>query len=730
MTSTLVDAPVATAATGEAVTRRAIALERTLQPRSIAILGASAEPSSVAGNVLANLKQHGFQGELHLISRSRDEIQGHACIKSLEELPHGVDVVVFCIPEAGVYDAVRLCAERGVGGVVIFASGYAETGEEGRTRQEAIAQLAQDAGMVLIGPNCMGYTSYTSGVPVTFEPMVPQYRLEGRAGASVVAQSGAMAANLRDSMLARWVPIAHVASTGNEAVVAVEDYVAYYIDDPHTAVIGVYAEQIRHPQLFLQLAARAREKGKPIVLLMPGRSERAREAAASHTGALASDYASAAALLRGEAVVLVETQDELYDVLAVLVNHPQPVAGGVSVVTGSGAIKSLSIDFADSIGLELPHFAPETVRKLTELLPDYAVAENPLDYTTVIMKKPTIVIDIMDVVAEDPNVGSMVLPMITGPEKGQQAKAKNMVPALANRSKPAVLVALGDTWPISESVVAVAQESGIAVFRSLERALRALHWVGRYAADLQRAKRRAQQAQAALALPGTIPPNGMFAEWQGKQWLQAAGLSTPKGKLARTVDEALAIAEEIGYPVVIKAQASELPHKSDVGGVMVGLADKDALSAGWQTLQGNLKQHRPDLTLDGVLVEAMGNRGLELVVGARRDPQWGPIVLVGLGGIWIEALKDVRLMPPDLAVEDIVAELNQLKAAPVLHGLRGAAGVDLQAVAKVVATLGAQMLAQESIAEVDINPLVAYPDGVVALDALLVCEPAAQGEQA
>ena len=215
----------------------------------------------------------------------------------------------------------------------------------------------------------------------------------------------------------------------------------------------------------------------------------------------------------------------------------------------------------------------------------------------------------------------------------------------------------------------------------------------------------------------------MLAEYQGKAWLSAAGLTVPKGALARSVDDALAVAADIGYPVVIKAQASELPHKSDVGGVIVGLADAAALREGWQRLQTNVASHRPDLQLDGVLVEAMGPRGLELVVGAKRDADWGPVVLVGLGGVWIEALKDVRLIPADMAESDIVDELGRLKAASLLKGIRGAAAVDVQAVARVVALVGEQMRANPQITEIDINPLVAYPDRVLALDALVVCKP-------
>jgi succinyl-CoA synthetase beta subunit len=217
----------------------------------------------------------------------------------------------------------------------------------------------------------------------------------------------------------------------------------------------------------------------------------------------------------------------------------------------------------------------------------------------------------------------------------------------------------------------------------------------------------------------------VFAEYQGKAWLAAAGLAVPEGALAASADEASAIAARIGYPVVIKAQASELPHKSDVGGVIVGLADEAALRAGWDRLQKNIATHRPGLVLDGVLVEAMGPRGLELVVGARRDAGWGPVVLVGLGGVWIEALKDVRLIPADLAEADVVQELGRLKAASLLRGIRGAEAVDVAAIARAVKLIGEQMRANPAITEIDVNPLVAYPDRVLALDALVVCTPQA-----
>ncbi len=692
-------------------------LDRLLRPRSIAIVGASADPRSFGGFVQGNLDAGGYDGALHLVSRSSDEIRGRPCVRSVADLPEGIDVAVLAIPEAGVCDAVRELAARRCHAAVLFASGYAETGDEGRARQDTLVAAAGD--MALVGPNCMGYTNFEAGVALTFELIQP-YPAKGRPGIAIVAQSGFMAATMRDAFIGRGMPITSQFSTGNEAGIGVEDVVAQHLSDAQTRVIAVYAEQLRRPALFLQLARQARAAGKPIVLLMPGRSERARQAAASHTGALAGDHAVACTALAREAVVVVDTLDELFDTCAILLRVPRPPSGGVAFVTGSGAMKNIALDFADAIGLELPALSASTTQWLTDHLPGYAVAENPLDYTTIGVRQPGLIGEIVHTMAADPQVASVVLAIPVGPVMAQRDKAQHIVPALASVDKPVVLVLTGDHGPVEPFFIDAIRDSGVPLFRSVDRALRALRRVTAYARQLERAARAGAAQAAAVALPGPVPANRIHAEYQGKAWLAAAGIPVPAGALATHADEAVAVARRIGWPVVIKAQASALPHKSDVGGVIVGLADEAALRAAWQQMIANVSHHRPELVLDGVLVEAMGARGLELVVGATRDADWGPAVLVGLGGVWIEALKDVRLLPADLAEEDIVTELQQLKAAPLLNGIRGAAGVDLRAIARVVATVGAQMLAQPDIAEVDINPLVAYPDRVLALDALLV----------
>jgi acetate---CoA ligase (ADP-forming) len=339
-------------------------VQHIIRPRSIVIVGASADPRSFGGFVQGNLERFAYSGVLHLVSRSSDEINGRPCVKTVDELPEGIDLAVLAIPESGVLDTVKALAARRCKAAVLFASGYAEAGEEGQRKQAELARVAQASGILLVGPNCMGFTNLAAGIPVTFEPLAPRAP-ETRPGVGVVAQSGFMAANLRDAYLGRGVPVTTVFSTGNEVSVCVEDVLAALIADPQTRVITVYVEQIRRPTVFLQLAAQARAAGKPLVLLMPGRSARAREAAQSHTGAhWPVTTPPPPRCCSARPWWWSHSLDELLDTTAVLLRYPQPPAGGTAFMTGSGAMKNIALDFADDLGLDLPELSAATVEQL------------------------------------------------------------------------------------------------------------------------------------------------------------------------------------------------------------------------------------------------------------------------------------------------------------------------------------------------------------------------------
>ncbi|GGL79570.1 acetate--CoA ligase family protein [Wenxinia marina] len=691
-------------------------LARLLEPRSIAIVGAQPEPTSIGGGVLANLEAFGFDGEIHLVSRSKDEIRGRPCVKTIADLPAGLDVAVLIVPQAVIAESVEAAIARQVGAIVIYTSGFAEASDEGRRQQEELARLCDDAGVLLLGPNCMGYTNYTRGIPLTFEPVEP--RPAGPAPrVAIVAQSGATAANIRFALQGRGVAISDVVATGNEASIGAEDVIAHELADPGNAVIAVYVEQLRDPRRFLELAREARQAGRPIVMLHPGRSARGRKAALSHTGALAGDHAVMQALARAEGVVVVDTLDEMFDVCAILVRFPRPRPGRAGIVTNSGAIRGLAFDFCEEVGLPLAELAPDVHAQLTEQVPPYVAVDNPFDVGTTGFSNPDIFGASARIMLSDPGVGMVLQAHAGGSPPMQVKKAESMLPVYREADKPLILCIIGDEYPLDETFMNMVRDSGIPFFRSPERAMRAMKVIADHAEALA-----ALDRPQAEPLPVALPRGGVLPEHEGKDVLRALDVPVPDGAFATSADEAAAIAARLGGPVVLKAQAADLGHKSDAGGVLLNLSGEAAVRDGWDRLHANLAKAAPDLRLDGVLVERMAEPGLELVVGARRDPDWGPVILVGLGGVWIEALKDSRLMPATIDRAGALAELGRLRAAPLLGAFRGQPARDTGAVADVIVALGRLMRAQPGILEVDINPLVVHADGAVALDALIVTE--------
>lgn len=689
-------------------------LDRLLRPRSVAIVGVSPEPGHLGGSVLANLERCKFDGDIHLVSRSRPELNGRPCVPSIDDLPHGVDAAVLVIPQTAVIDAIAACGRRGIGAVIVFASGYAEVGEAGRAAQEQLTAAARAANVAILGPNCIGMCSFGVGAALTFEFNVERPPPTGAPKIGMVAQSGAVAAIMRMAFLAKGLGVSFYISTGNEADLTAEDFLGALIDDDDTRVAALFVEQIRHPKKFLALARGARARRKPIVVMHPGRSQRARISASSHTGALAGDYAVMAALLRQAAVVVVETLEELVDTAELLARVRPPVKGP-GIITNSGAIKGFSLDFCDALGLDIPLLDEQTLERLRAVLPPFASLDNPLDVTAQVLRDLTIWTRSAEALLADQGLGSLCVPIVPGSPKLAMDKVQALLPPIMAAGKPAIIAALGDDFPIPAEFIAAFRDKGIPVLRSPERAMRALAHATAYGRRLE-----AREIDSKPAQTPELPRRGTLAEYEAKMCLGRLGIGTPRGALARDVSEAKAIAARIGYPVVLKAQAAALAHKSDAGGVALNIADAHALDAVWLRITRSVAAKQPDLALDGMLVEEMASSGVELIVGARRDPQWGIVLMVGLGGIWTEALDDVRLMPADTPREGILAEINQLKGARLLRGFRGSEPVDVGAIADAVASVGTLMRSRPEITEIDVNPLVAYPDRVLALDALIV----------
>ena len=694
-------------------------LDRLLRPRSVAIIGASAAPGSFGLSVLRNLERAKYIGEIHLINPKRSIIEDRPCLPSVAAMPEGVDCAVLAIPRAGVLQALEECARRRVGAAVIFSGGFAESGEEGRKEQLRIGQIARESGMVIQGPNCLGVVNYIDRVPLTFISLPAEAYNDGPAVA-IVSQSGAMAVVLSVNLRARGLGLSFSVSTGNEASTGVEDYVEAMIGQDQTRVIAMIVEQFRDPKRFLALAGLAKSVGKQIVLLHPGSSSAARTSAATHTGAMAGDYDVMRTLVRHHGVLLVETLEELVDVTDILVRCPPYTQGGAMVFTGSGAFKALSFDLCERVGLPLPPLGSNTDAALRAILPDFIPPTNPLDITAQGLVDPEIYRRSLPPVLADDQYGSLVLSIILTDEQTSALKFPPIISALREirPTKPVLFAGMDEGAVISSEYIAELRSLGVPFFPSPERAFRAL---ARVAAHPGRAQQNRDTVRDSSPLDG-LGVTGVLPEYLSKQVLARCGIRIPAGELARTEDEARSIAQRIGFPVVLKAQAKELTHKSDVGGVALNLLDAEALGLAWTKMYADIHKAMPHITLEGVLVEVMGARGVELIVGGRNDPDWGPVLLVGFGGVLAEALHDVRLLPADLDREAIQQELLQLKFASLLQGYRGSPALDIAAAAAIVEQLGRLLRCTPTIREVDINPVVVYPvgQGAIALDALIV----------
>ncbi|MES2441351.1 MAG: acetate--CoA ligase family protein [Pseudomonadota bacterium] len=689
-------------------------LSRLLNPRSVAIIGASPTPGALGASVLANLERHGFAGAIHLINPKRDEIAGRPCLKSIADLPERVDAAVLAIPGPAVLDAVRALAERGVGAAVIFAAGFAEGGEEGLAAQREVAAIAAAHGMVIEGPNCLGMTNFVAGIPLTFVE-TPPHPCPGE-GVGIVSQSGAMAVVLGTTLMAKGLPISLSVSTGNEAASGVEDYVEHLIADANTRVIGMIVEQFRRPARFLALAAKARAAGKAIVLLHPGKSSAARESAATHTGAMAGDYALMKAKVERAGVVLVDGLEELGDVLDIAFRAKPVGKGGTAVLTESGAFKALTLDLCEALGLDLPAVGDATAARLRAAMPDFIPVSNPMDLTAQALVDPDLYRRTLAPLLDDDRFAAVVLGIIQTDQTTASRKFPHIADAIRALApqKPVIFAGLDDGAAFDPAYIDDLRALGVPYFPSPDRAFRALAQLSRLAD---------RDFAASDATPAVIEaPAGVIPEYRAKQLLAPLGVPFPAGGFAATLDEAKAVAAKIGYPVVLKAQAAALSHKSDAGGVILDLADEAALAEGWTRLHANVAAYAPGLTLDGALIEAMGARGIELIVGARNDPDWGAVILVGFGGVQAELLHDVRLLAPDLTHDAIVFELRQLKSGALLDGYRGAPALDVDAVANIIAAVGRLLLGTPNIREIDLNPVVVYPKGAIALDALILAD--------
>lgn len=705
-------------AAGEAVSARN--LTALFAPRSIVMVGAT-EKSVWSNNIAQRLIDYGFPGDVYVVNRSGNDVHGFPGFPSCKVIGRSIDTAYIFVPVAAVYDAFVDAADAGVKGVVILTSGFAEADSAGAALQARIVALAKARGIALLGPNSLGYANVAERRALT---VIPPRQPILAGGIGVISQSGATASEIGKFAHQQGMGISFLVATGNEAGVTTSDVIDYLVDHQPTRVLAVYSETIQDTVGFRRAAQRARAAGKAIVILKVGKSEVTAAVAQAHTGALVGDDGIFDAACRQLGIIRVNSVEELV-LTAGLIDRVGPIARpGIAMISMSGGTCSMFADLAEEYGLPMPAFAPETLEKLRGVVSDYGAMLNPLDITGAVVGDPTLWERVLPIIGADPGIGMVVVNATTpqAPQDlpGANRQAAGYMPGFAAMPVPGAYITQV-LQPVSGAIASFLETNGNPVIIcGLEYGARALKHLSVWSTGLDRA------TPDLVERPTRARPQGEHAVLA---WLDSQGVPVIPAKLVATTEEAVAHAAALGGKVAMKIASPDIAHKTEVGGVKLGLEGEAAVRGAFAQIMESVAQKASSARIEGVIVAPMRSGGTELFVGTARDPQWGPIIAVGLGGIWVEALQDsaLRLLP--VTKSDVIDMFASLRGARLLEGYRGNAPVDLEAVAEAVVAIGDAALALGSdLAALEINPLLADGARVEALDGLTVWAELTTGE--
>lgn len=687
--------------------------------QGIAVIGASADATKIGGRPVHLLRRHGYAGAIYPINPKGGEIQGLPAYARLADTPQAPELALIAVPAAHAVQAVEDCAARGVRAVVVLSSGFAEAGAEGAAWQAAMRATALRHGMRLLGPNCLGTVGVAERAIGSFSVALEDYY--PRPGAiGIVSQSGNIGSYTLQLLVQRGVGISRMVTTGNEAEVDLADGIAALARDPATRVILCCMETCRDGERLTQALAIAREHQTPVVVLKIGATEQGQAAAASHTGALAGSDAVIDAVLRRHGALRVRSHEDLVEIgqaLSQLLPHSLPRKPAVTLVAASGGFGIMMADAMSDAGLALPALAADTRARIHKVLPG-ASTSNPVDASAQISSRPDILFEVLSALQEDTGEATTVLFLSLGLYSSRlrdiylQALAQLRA---AYPQRPLIIISRGP----ADAVVQI-QALGIPVFSSIDAAARGIAALVRQAELLAAERPPAAPARSAGA---RLPEAAFRNEYAAKQVLIDAGFEVPLERSVRDADAAVQAAEALGYPVVLKILSEDIAHKTEAGGVALNLADAAAVRAASARIFASVAAHAPQARIEGLLVAPMLRGGTELIAGISRDPVFGPVVMVGMGGIYAEVLRDVAVQPAPVSQAQALAMIRSLRLFPLLDGARGQARADIDAAARAVARLSEfACVHRDQVGEIDLNPILVRPagQGIAILDALMV----------
>ncbi len=697
-------------------------LTRVIAPSSVAVVGASATPGSFGLRTLENINI-GYRGKVFPVNPRRDSILGMPCFASLNALPEVPDCVVLAVPKEAVETEVLAAAKLGVGGVIVYASGFAETGSAAsRAAQDRLSHIARETGLRIIGPNTVGIANLVSRVGLHFMPKFNEMPIpQGKIG--LVSQSGGLGYTVLQAMQ-RGVGFTHFLSAGNSCDVDICDLINYLVDDNDTRVIACLFEGVRDGHRLLDAGRRALQRGKPLIIYKMGRSEISRRVALSHTGSLTGADTAYRACFQQVGAVVLDNWEDVLEASNFFAKAGAPSAPGVGVMASSGGAAVMAADKADEYSVTLPAPAQDTVEILSKVVPDFGSISNPTDMTAETLKSFDLYGSCIRAFARDPSYGAVVVPMLSAQKPTTVDRANYLNDLAATLDKPMCLVWLNE-WLEGPGSEVYDASANVAMFRSMGRCMRTLAFWNTYYSQrpnlLRSPEPRRTQAVAAEQGEEVLRSTSsrVLSEGESKSVLAAYGLPIAAEELAKTTEAAVAAAARVGFPVVVKADSPDIPHKTEAGAVRVDIRDETSLRAACAEVLGNVAALGNGIRFNGLHIQKMIRGGTEMIVGARSDPQFGPLVTCGFGGVAVELFRDVvtALAPVDRATARRM--ISSLRSAQLLAGYRNLPALPIDDFADLVCSVS-ELISDLPIEEIDINPVMLSTTGCTIVDALVI----------
>lgn len=691
-------------------------LSALLAPGSVALVGASEDVARIGGRPLRYLREAGFKGAIYPVNPNRETVQGYKSYPSIASIPETPDVAMLAVPAHATVQAVRDCAAKGVRAAIVFSAGFAEADEQGRAHQEELSQIAKASGMRVLGPNCLGVFNSTLGYYGTFSAILDREFVKP-GPVAVVSQSGAYGSHIAHLARERGLGISHWITTGNECDVDVAEALAWTVEQSSVNVVMAYAEGVRNGAAFIAALERARKLRKAIVFMKVGRSEVGAHAVQSHTAALAGADAVFDAVFRQYGVWRAQTTAAQLDVAYACARGIYPRANTLGIFTLSGGFGIQMADDASAAGLDVTPMAEDAQRDLKAMLP-YASPRNPVDATAQALTDLPLMAKYIAAMLEKGRYTIFAGIFGSGPASRTFAASLREVIEAAAKASRGTIMAL--TMAAPTEVVRSYEEKGFLVHEDGSALMKALGALAFFQKSFETSLTDAPALEPAarVALTG-----GALSERAAKQILSGAGVAFLPEALVGPDEDAGATAAAIGFPVAIKLSSPDIAHKTEIGGVELNVKDAESARVATATILGRARSERPDARIEGVLVSSMAPKGVDIIAGVARDPAFGPIVVFGLGGIFVEVLKDVTFRVAPFDVDEARRMIREVRGYPILLGVRGAPPSDVEALAKLLSSLSLLAAANiDTIESIDLNPVrvLSSGKGLVALDALLV----------